>query len=177
MELWSLKLNPSDFVNIERVLGDNPESGNGQLYIQIPKGRVDDLLTFIRADYPENGVVRELMVYDLAHPDSEPEVFEFRSKSAGRMRTSKQNRHRNTRLKAWRPDRGFPTLSPFDKSDVAKQVLDELGQVHIFFARLENGKVFAGFTKGNPETDDDAKQPFAEMLWGESKGGYWSNEA
>ncbi|PCK30588.1 hypothetical protein [Pseudoalteromonas piscicida] len=174
-ELWSLRLNPSDFRNIERVEGDNPKSGNGQLYIQIPKGLVTDLLTFIRKDYPENGMVHSLEVYDIKSPESEPEVLEFRSKSMGRMRTSKQNRHRNTRLSAWLPKRGFPTLEPFASIEDAQRVLEEYGCVHLFLARLESSKVFVGFTKGQPPTKSDASQPFSDLLWGESKGGYWSS--
>ncbi|EJG1640288.1 hypothetical protein ACHELT_004032 [Vibrio alginolyticus] len=172
-ELWSLKLNASDFRNIERVEGDNPESGNGQLYIQIPKGFVESLLTFIRKDYPENGVVHEIEVYDIKKPDLTPKILGFQSKSMGRMRTSKQNRHRNDRLCAWLPDRGFPTLEPFATNDDAKRVLRECGNVHLFLARVQGEKVYVGFTKGEP-SDSDASQPFAGLLWGEGKGGYWS---
>ena len=33
-ELWSLKLNPSDLYNIERVRTDRPKKGGGHTYIQ-----------------------------------------------------------------------------------------------------------------------------------------------
>ena len=36
-ELWSMKLNPSDFYNIERGLGEGPDGGDGQSFIQIAK--------------------------------------------------------------------------------------------------------------------------------------------
>lgn len=174
-ELWSLKLNPSDFRNIERVDGDNPIGGNGQLYIQIPKSLVDGLLAFLDEAYPDNGVVHRLEVYDIFDHSSEPEILEFMSKSAGRMRTSKQNRHRNTRLKAWDTSNNFPVLKPWATIEDAKKTLDACGQIHIFLARLENGKVFAGFTIGEP-SKDDANQPFASLLWGDEKGGYWRAE-
>jgi len=173
-ELWSLKLNPSDFKNIERVPGDNPKNGNGQLYIQVPKGFVDPLLTFLKKDYPENGTIHSIDVYDIKKPDSEPETLEFMSKSEGRMRTSKQNRHRNIRLTAWQANRGFPTLEPFALISDAEKVLAECGEVHLFLAKLDDNKIFVGFTKGEPPTPTDANQPFADLLWGKLKGGYWS---
>lgn len=172
-ELWSLRINPSDLYNIERTSDDNPPGGGGHTYIQIPRSQVQSLLEFLHDEYPPNGFAIRLPVFDRTNPEAPPEEIEFWAKSAGRMRISRQNRHRHSRLTAWSPERGFPTLEPFDTTENAKELLDAIGGLHIFLARGENNLVWAGYTTGIPNPEN-ARLPFADILWGESPGGLWA---
>jgi len=172
-ELWSLRLNPSDLYNIERTLGDNPQTGGGHTYIQIPKGQVQALLNFLHETYPPNSVAISLSVANQGNPDKAPEEVQFWAKSAGRMRISQQNRHRHDRLSAWSPANGFPILQPNETTDDARSLLDNVGGLHIYIARGNDNSVWAGYTTGNPSSEE-SKLPFANILWGlKSSGGYW----
>jgi hypothetical protein len=173
-ELWSLKITPSDLYNIERWPSDKPKTGGGQIYIQVPKSLVDSLLTFLEADYPDGEPI-VLEIHNRAQPDLPTERLEFWAKSMGRMRIARQNRHGQNRLQAWSPDRGFPRLEQYQGTDVAEKLLDSIGGCHIYLARASNGTIWAGFTTGSP-SKDEAKLPFADILWGESKGGHWQYE-
>ncbi len=176
VELWSLQIKASDLYNIERSLHDNPPTGGGHTYIQVPRARVDELLFFLReGDIPPNGVPITIGVGNQAAPNMPKQQLEFRSKSAGRMRIARQNRHRHARLSAWSPAVGFPSLQPGQTTADATELLKELGGVHIYFARDENGDVWAGYTKGDPSARQQ-KQPFAHVVWGNSPGGYWKYE-
>lgn len=124
---------------------------------------------------PPNGVAITLDVGNQAAPNMPKQELEFRSKSAGRMRIARQNRHRHTRLSAWLPAAGFPSLASGQNTQDAAQVLEDAGGVHIYLARDEDGNVWAGFTKGQPSTKQ-SQQPFASILWGNSPGGYWKYE-
>lgn len=174
-ELWSLKLNPSDLYNIERPIGDNPSTGGGHTYIQVPKGQVVPLLNFLHEQYPENGVSIVLTVHNQGKPGIAPEEIEFWAKSAGRMRISKQNRYRHSRLSAWSPANGFPVLQPNQDTDDARTLLNNIEGLHIYIARGEDDSVWAGYTTGNP-SDEQSKLSFADILWGASPGGYWFYE-
>lgn len=171
-ELWSLRINPSDLYNIERPIGDNPSSGGGHTYIQVPKSQVKPLLSFLHEKYPQNGVPIILTVHNQGKPGSIPEQIEFWAKSAGRMRISKQNRHRHSRLSAWSPANGFPVLKPNETTDDARKLLKSIGELHIYIARGEDDSVWAGYTKGAP-SNEQLELPFASILWGTSPGSYW----
>ena len=174
-ELWSLKITPSDLYNIERTPSDGPATGGGQTYIQVPNRLVDPLLTFLREEYPPNGVPLRLEVYNRARPDLPVEQLEFWAKSQGRMRIARQNRHRHSRLRAWTPEAGFPSLEAYQDTDDAADLLNSIGGLHIYLARAADGTVWADYTKGRP-SKDDAQLPFAHILWGEGRGGYWRYE-
>jgi hypothetical protein len=176
VELWSLRIRGSDLYNIERSLHDNPPGGGGHTYIQVPRVLVSDLLAFLcEPKMPPNGVPITVDVGNQARPDVPPQRLEFWSKSAGRMRIARQNRHRHSRLSAWLPAAGFPSLQSGQTTDDANKLLNELGGVHIYLARDTDGKVWAGYTKGAP-TAKQQQQPFANILWGNSPGGYWKHE-
>ncbi len=174
-ELWSLKLNPSDLYNIERTINDNPDGGGGHTYIQVPKGQVVNLLSFLKKKYPQNGVAISLSVGNQANPGAAPEQVEFWAKSLGRMRIAQQNRHRHSRLTAWSPSNNFPVLQPNQTTSDAKVLLVGLGGLHIYIARGDNDAVWAGYTTGTPSAED-SKLPFASILWGATRGGYWIYE-
>jgi len=175
-QLWSLRLNPSDLYNIERVPDDNPENGGGHTYIQIPKGQVPHILRFLGKSYPDNGEQITISVGDQKDPDTTAQIIEFWAKSSGRMRISQQNRHRHARLAAWSPQSGFPTLEPYCGSDIAKSIIQDIGGLHIYLARDQNGKVWGGFTTG-PIPESSSHLPFSNILWGQKNpGGYWQLE-
>lgn len=171
-ELWSLNLNPSDLYNIERPRDVNPESGGGHTYIQIPIGQVQSTLSFLNAEYPPNGHPLTITVHDQTHPDLTPEHVEFWAKSSGRMRIAQQNRHRHKRLTAWSPSRGFPQLGREATTDDARHLLERIGGIHLYLARAQSNIIWAGFTTGKPSVKE-LTLPFANILWGNSKGGYW----
>ncbi len=171
-ELWSLRLNPSDLYNIERTRDDNPVGGGGDTYIQVPKNQVNNLLSFLHDKYPPNGVSITLSVGNQAKPGSVTENIEFKSKSASRMRISNQNRHRQPRLSAWSPGNGFPVLKPSQNTDDARDLLKNIGGLHIFIARGVEGTIWAGYTTGTPSANEK-ELPFTNILWGNSPGGYW----
>jgi hypothetical protein len=175
-QLWSLRLNPSDLYNIERVRDDNPDNGGGHTYIQIPKGQVKNLLSFLSEEYPTNGSQVTVTVGDQKAPSNTPQIIEFWAKSAGRMRISQQNRHRHSRLAAWSPQSGFPKLEAYRGSADAKILIQELGGLHIYLARDSNAKIWGGYTTG-PIPQASAHLPFANILWGlSSPGGHWKLE-
>jgi len=171
-EIWSCRLNPSDLYNIERSLNDNPDSGGGHTYIQVSTGLVEPLLKFLDATYPSNGTPIILNVGNQRNPNSSSETLEFYSKSSQRMRISKQNRHRHSRLSAWLPQVGFPSLKPNETTQDARALLSRLGGVHIYLARGPDNSVWAGYTKGTP-TARESCLPFADIMWGNKAGGYW----
>ena len=172
-QLWSLRLNPSDLYNIERVCDDNPENGGGHTYIQIPKGQVPHLLRFLGERYPTNSQQISVMVSDQKAPNSTSEIIQFCSKSAGRMRISQQNRHRHSRLAAWSPQSGFPKLKPYKGSIEAKALIQEIGGLHIYLARDSNANIWGGYTTG-PVPQASTYLPFSNILWGlNNPGGYW----
>jgi hypothetical protein len=174
-ELWSLKVTPSDLYNIERSWSDRPAKGGGHLYIQVPTSLVDPLLRFLRKTYPPNGVPLILEVNNRAQPDLPVEPLEFWAKSEGRMRIARQNRHRHSRLRAWTPEMGFPSLEAYQDTTDATNLLNSIGGLHIYLARAADGTVWAGYTTGRP-SKEEAQLPFANILWGESRGGYWRYE-
>jgi hypothetical protein len=174
-ELWSLKINPSDLYNIERYLWDKPATGGGHLYIQVSSGLVNPLLTFLREEYPPNGTPLILEVSNRAQPSLPVEPLEFWAKSEGRMRIARQNRHRHSRLRAWTPEMGFPSLRETQDTADAVNLLSAIGGLHVYLARAADGTVWAGYTTGFP-SEAEEKLPFANILWGNSRGGYWRYE-
>lgn len=174
-ELFSLKITPSDLYNIERTRSDKPANGDGDLYIQVPVSLVNPLLLFLGKTYPPNGVPLILEVNNRAQPDLPGESLDFRSKSLGRMRIARQNRHRHSRLTAWTPQMGFPSLEAYQDTGDARSLLDSIGGLHIYLARAADGTVWAGYTIGRP-SKREAQLPFANILWGDSKGGHWRYE-
>lgn len=174
-DLWSLKLNPSDLYNIERPQDVNPPSGGGHTYIQIPAELVAPTLRFLDVDYPAEGEPVSITVHDPSQPSSKPEQIEFWDKSGARMRIAQQNRHRHTRLSAWSPQRGFPHLDTNVTTDAARYLLRKIGQLHIYLVRDEGNKIWAGFTTGTA-SGQEALLPFANILWGSYRGGYWAYE-
>lgn len=172
-ELWSLRINPSDLYNIERVPEDKPDTGGGHTYIQVPKGQVDNLLKFLHSDYPINGQALRVQVGNQKEPNAELEELEFWSKSNGRMRIAQQNRNSQNRLSAWSSASGFPKLDPFQGTEVASELLNNIGLLHLYLIRTSDKAVWAGFTTGQPSVTQ-LEQPFAKLLWGNTRGGYWS---
>jgi len=175
-ELWSLRINPSDLLNIERPRGVNPDGGGGQTYIQIPMGQKQNVLRFLRKPEPSLGQPVRILVSDQYDPAAAPQLLEFSAKSAGRMRISRQNRHRaaQSRLHAWTPLKGFPALTQRPYTTPAAEILlDALGGLHIYLTRTVGGTIWAGFAVG-PPTTEDREQPFADIVWGTSPGGYWT---
>jgi hypothetical protein len=170
-EIWALRINPSDLSNIERPRGEGPATGGGQLYIQVGQRMVPHLLRFLRKPYPTN-VPISLTVASVGMP-GHLDVVQFDKKSQGRMRIPNQNRYRATRVYAWSPASGFPSL-PEDgaSTEDAATLIKSLGGLHIFLARSSDLKVWAGYNKGNLD-DRGGAFPFAHLLSGNSEGGYW----
>jgi hypothetical protein len=177
VEVWSLRLNPSDLYNIERVVGDDPTTGGGDTYIQVPARLVHDTLVFLGTKLPKAGAPIFLSVKDAANPSAPPEDIEFWIKSDdqggnARMRIARQNRHRHKRFAGWAPAAQFPTLPAWQKTSDAKPLLAGMGGVRIFLARDANGTVWGGFTVGAP-SPAEANLAYAQIAWAPSQGGYW----
>jgi hypothetical protein len=68
---------------------------------------------------------------------------------------------------------GFPVLQPGEETQDARELLEKIGGVHIYLARGVDETVWAGYTEG-PPTNEERALPFADILWGNSPGGYWS---
>lgn len=175
-ELWSMRISAATLYNIERTLDDNPVGGGGAVYIQVARGLVADLLQFLSSKYPNNGEVIELEVGNFLIPEKPKERLTFSSKSQGRMRIANQNRHRATRLSAWSPEGGFPSLEAGQNTADARVLLEHIGGLRIFLVKGEEGDVWAGYTVGEAD-EAQAKQPFAAINWGTAtSGGYWKYE-
>lgn len=176
VEVWSLRLNPSDLRNIEPT--KRPANGGGQTYIQIPSRLVPATLKFLQVKKPPaQGQMISLQVKDPANPKAAPERIEFWVKSDDqggntRMRIARQNRHRHPRFSGWAPNAGFPKLGAGDQTPQAKAKLASVGGVRIFLARDANGVVWGGFTQGAPSLAEQ-KLPYAATAWAPSAGDYW----
>ena len=172
VELWGLRIDPSDLSNIERPRGEGPATGGGQLYIQVNLPRTADLLRFLDAEYPEDRPL-EVTVRNIG-TEGTADLVQFDKKSEGRMRIPNQNRHRARRVRAWSPEVGFPHLPESEASTQdAKALISSLGGLHIFLARDKNGTIWAGYTTGSV----DPKYGFAPVVSGDSEGGYWRYES
>jgi hypothetical protein len=173
IELWTRKLQPFELYNIERRHNDNPNTGGGELYIQVPETRVPSLLQFLRAPMPPLGAYISLQVKNPAQPNAAPEALQFWAKSQGRMRTGPVNRFRasNIRPGGWSPAAGFPTLPSGHGTAQARVLLNGLGGVRVFLARDGAGDIWAGFTQG-PPTPAQAALHYANIAWA-GQGGYW----
>lgn len=177
LEVWALRIDPSDLYNIERVRGDNPAGGGGHTYIQIPHAMVAPTLKFLRARLPSLGQAIILDVKDPGHRQAPANQIEFWRKSDDlngrpRMRIARQNRHRHARLPAWSPAAQFPILGAGQKTADARTLLRQIGGLRIWLARDANGDVWSGFTRGRPSAADSAL-PYAHVAWGNGPGGYW----
>ena len=168
--VWSQKLTGSSLYNIERRLGDGPTTGGGQLYIQIPRLSVGDLLEFLGTAAPRNGSPIRLPVKAIGASGQSADI-EIHSKSAGRLRIANQNRFRALRHPAWSPEIGFPRLDePNVTTEAANDLIESMGGVHIFLAFDEAGVLWGGFTVGtiiHPDPD------LARILSGRHPGGVW----
>ena len=178
VEIWSKKVGASEFHNVERK---KPlDKGGGQLYFQVDKSRVPDLLKFLRRSYPERGQI-SINVRAMGRPDV-IERLQFWNKSQGRMRTGRQNRYpsarpnEGVRLTAWSPALGFPSLPVDATLEDARSRLAEAGGVRIYLARDDAGEVYAGFTKGEAPPPGWGDWPFNNILFGRTRGGYWRAE-
>jgi hypothetical protein len=170
VELWSKRIHAREFWDVER--GEPLETGGGQLYFQVSRSRVPDLLTFLRTTYPVGGPF-VLRVQAIGRPGT-VETLEFWSKSMGRMRTGPQNRQSGQRLTAWSPALGFPRLPDDVRStSQAREALTKLGGLHIFLARDGRDQVFAGYTVGSSPPTSWGSWPFDNILFGANPGGYW----
>ena len=170
--VWSQKVTGSTLYNIERPLGDNPNSGGGQLYIQVSSTSVDELLSFLGEKYPTNGNPIRVSARAMGNPSLQADL-EIYSKSAGRLRIANQNRFRAARHPAWLPEYGFPYLEPNNCStEAANMLLESISGLHIFLAFDINDVLWAGFVKGalhDPKMD----QKLIEILSGNHRGGLW----
>lgn len=173
VELWALRLNPSDLSNIERPIGEGPVGGGGQLYIQIKTTMIPSLLKFLGAAYPSDGPL-SVTVRNIGS-DGSSDVVEFHAKSQGRMRIANQNRHRANRVRAWSPQMGFPTLPARATTTDAAEAIASLGGLHIFLAKDTEGTIWAGYTTGVVD-DQDGTLPFAHLVSGQHEGGHWKYE-
>lgn len=173
VEVWTRKLQPFELYNIERRLNDNPATGGGELYIQVPGSRVQSLLQFLGAHMPPLGAFVTLQVKNPLQPNAPAEDLQFWAKSANRMRTGPINRFRssNMRPSGWSPAAGFPVLPPGHGTPQARALLNGLGGIRVFLARDAAGDVWAGFTQGGP-TPAEAALPYANIAWA-GKGGHW----
>lgn len=173
VELWTRKLQPFELYNIERRLNDNPATGGGELYIQVPETRVPSLLQFLGAQMPPLGAYVALQVKNPVMPNAPPETLQFWAKSQNRMRTGPINRFRASSMRpgGWSPAAGFPTLPAGHGTAQARALLNGIGGVRVFLARDGNGLVWAGFTQGAP-TAAEAALPYANIAW-RGQGGYW----
>jgi hypothetical protein len=178
VEVWSLRLNPSDLYNIERVKGDNPATGGGDTYIQIPARMVQSTLEFLgNPPLPPLGQPIPLLVRNASQAQAPAGQIEFWIKSDDqggnpRMRIARQNRHRHNRFGGWSPAVHFPALPAWRKTADARALLNGIGGLRIFLARDAQGETWGGFTTGAP-SPADANLPYAPIAWAPSDGGYW----
>ncbi len=167
VELWSIRLNPSDLYNIER--GHNPLGGGGQRYIQIGQPMVQPSLEFLKVGFADLPV--HLPVRCIGQPEGVDEVL-FHRKSEGRMRIANQNRYAQHRCRAWSPANGFPSLQPHENTRDARTLLAGIGGLHVFLVRDGDGEIWAGYTTGSHTPADLKGFGFGPLLY-EGLGGYW----
>lgn len=170
-EIWTKSINASELFNVERKASAGPSSGGGQLYFQIPVSRVADTLSFLKTSY-----VRLPITIPVRNIGSKRlQGLTFFNKSAGRMRTGPQNRHRAQRLDAWMPEYGFPCLSDsVTSTEEASDLLTAIGGLHIFLARTGGLETWVGFATGDVPPKNWPDLEFNHLLFGVNEpGGHW----
>lgn len=81
---------------------------------------------------------------------SAPIVFKaHRRHGVYEMAAQNRNDERHERHPAWMPKYGWPDLRIPTSIDDAKQVLSEIGGLHVYVARTDSGQYYAGFTTGS----------------------------
>ena len=157
--IWHRQVTPGDFFNIERSGAAGPQSGGGQLFIDIPNVVREGLFTMLGLEAPEDvngewppGIVDARVI---GNPNVSSTLhFDLNRRNDRRYRIRNQNRQSagSERHPAWTSANGFPEAP----DDVQTRVQAEpyLGPgVQIFLVRALSGDYYAGFTRGTEMPD------------------------
>ena len=152
--IWHRQITPGDFFNIERSAAAGPESGGGQLFIDIPNAVREGLFTMLSLEAPDDvnghwplGVVNAKVI---GSPNVSSTLhFDLNRRNDRRYRIRNQNRQSggSERHPAWTADNGFPRAPDDIETRLQAEPYIEDG-VHIFIVKALPGEYYAGFTRG-----------------------------
>ena len=163
-----------DFFNIERAAGAGPQSGGGQLYIDLPLGGSVTLQDFgnfffgkpLNADEGmwERRVISAL---SLSNPTLEGSI-ELTPRRGGNRRYMIANQNRQalggSRHPAWSAEQGFPR-APSDVSSPRDHRISDISFLKIFIARADGNQFLAGFTNSSMMPESWPKRVGLEVLF------------
>ena len=112
--VWHRQITRGDFFNIERTAGAGPQSGGGQLFIDIPNTVREGLLTMLGLEAPADvdgtWPAGEVDAKVIGHPTESGTLrFGLNRRGDHRYRIQNQNRHTANaeRHPAWTAAKGF----------------------------------------------------------------------
>ncbi len=144
--IWWREITPEDLYAMEK----SSRGLRGRTALEVRP--VPHLLHFLgldRAAQDDTWDDVRIVARVVGDPDvSAPLVFKAHRRH-GVYELPSQNRHddRHERHPAWLPEHGWPDVVPGSVEE-AKQVIADLGGLHVYLARVESGQYFAGFTVG-----------------------------
>lgn len=179
--VWHRQITRGDFFNIERTAAAGPQSGGGQLFIDIPNAAREGLFTMLGLEAPVdvNGdwPPGEVNARVIGSP-TESGVLHFglNRRNDPRYRIQNQNRHTaaSERHPAWTAAKGFP------EAPNSVKTADEAGEyiqdgVRIFLVKTLTGDYYAGFTRGTIMPESWTASVGLEVLFNpESPGGLFA---
>lgn len=152
--IWHRKITGGDFFNIERSAAAGPQSGGGQLFIDIPNTPREGLFTMLGLEAPVDvngvwppGVVDAKVI---GNPTESGLLhFDLNRRDDRRYRIRNQNRQTagSERHPAWKATHGFPEAPDTvqTRTDAELSISDG---VHIFLVKSRSGEYYAGFVRG-----------------------------
>ena len=175
--IWHRQMTPGDFFNIERSGAAGPQSGGGQLFIDIPNVVRQGLFTMLNLEAPDDvngdwppGVVEARVI---GHPNVSGTLhFDLNRRDDRRYRIRNQNRQSagSERHPAWTSAYGFPEAP--DDVQTRAQAEPYLGTgVQIFLVKALSGDYYAGFTRGTEMPDSWPGGVGLEALFNPDKRG------
>ena len=154
LNIWHRQITPGDFFNIERSGAAGPDSGGGQLFIDIPNAVREGLFSMLSLEAPEDvngewppGVVDAKVI---GNPNVSGVLhFDLNRRNDRRYRIRNQNRQSagSERHPAWTAGYGFPEAP--NEVQTREQAEPHLGDgAQIYVVKALSGDYYAGFTRG-----------------------------
>ncbi len=165
--VWTRRVFPSNYFDIERHPSAGPAGGGGALYIDIPASVIPALHEFLGhnpADPPTDEIVTPVSAVGASDVSAD---LRWAAKSGDRRRLF-QNRQSgpDVRHPAWRRERGFPTAADnvSSKDEAAAYIAEGL---RIYVVRTTGNAYYAGFLLGGYPDDWPADEELVQLLTGD----------
>lgn len=144
-----------DLFNMERVIGQGPSGGGGQLFIDLPLGKIgyNGLAEFLSVSVETINKLKEVTIKVIPIGDGAPSDLTFAPRGGAnseRYRISNQNRHYkgNQRHAGWSQENGFPTIPKTAKgaTDIPNSLYEN---IKLYIVKMTDGTYYAGYVGSN----------------------------